>query len=78
MGVRDVGLEAPGSPSCIPEEGEVRALPAATRAHDRTVELVSAGDQLALEVRDEDAEVGVARARVHLRDEEDPHVVGLA
>ena len=41
------------------------------RVHDRTLDLVPARDELALEVRDEDPEVRVVRPRVHLRDEED-------
>jgi hypothetical protein len=32
---------------------------------------VAAPDELALEVRDEDAQVRIGRARVHLGDEED-------
>ena len=72
VGVGDVGPEVASDAPRIPEEGEVRTLPAASRAHDRTLELVAAGGELALEVRDEDAEVRVARPRIHLGDEEDP------
>jgi hypothetical protein len=41
------------------------------RVHDRPLDLVPSLDELVLEVRDEDAEVRVGRAWVHLRDEED-------
>ena len=46
--------------------------PAARAVDDRALDLVSAREELALEVRDEDPEVGIVRARVHLGDEEDP------
>jgi hypothetical protein len=44
--------------------------PAAT-IHDGARDLVAALEQLPLEVRDEDPEIRVVVARVHLRDEED-------
>ncbi len=73
MRVRDVGLEAAGHASGVAEERGV-ACPSAARVDDRTLELVAAGGELALEVRDEDAEVGVIRPWIHLGDEEDSHV----
>jgi hypothetical protein len=47
--------------------------PAASAGDDRPLDLVPTGGQLALEAGDEDSEVGVARAGVHLGDEKDPH-----
>ena len=52
------------------------APPAAARVDDRALDLVAARDELVLEVGDEDPEVRVVRARVHLRDEKDPHAGG--
>ena len=46
--------------------------PAGAPVDDGALDLVSARDELALEVGDEDSEVRIVRARVHLRDEQDP------
>ena len=51
---------------------------AAPPVDDRALDLVAARGELALEGRDEDAEVGVGRPRVHLRDEEDPQRAALS
>ena len=50
-------------------------LSAGAAVDDSALELVPARGELVLEVGHEDAEVRVVRARVHLRDEEDPHCV---
>ena len=47
-------------------------LPARAAVDDGPLELVAARGELSFEVGDEDPEVRVVRARVHLRDEEDP------
>ncbi len=70
--VGDLRIEAPRRASGISEQLQVPTRPARARVDDRALDLVPAGDELVLEVRDEDAEVRVARTRVHLRDEEDP------
>ncbi len=70
--VGDVGIEAPRRASGIAEQPQVPASAARARVDDRALDLVPAREELALEVRDEDAEVRVVPARVHLRDEEDP------
>ena len=71
--VDDVRVEAArGSPG-VAREPEVTPRPAAPAVHDRALELVPARDELPLERGDEDPEVGVVRARVHLGDEQDPH-----
>ena len=48
------------------------ASPTASRVHDRPLYLVAAPHELAIEVRDEHAQVRIVPARVHLGDEEDP------
>ena len=50
-------------------------LPARAAVDDSPLELVAARGELSFQVCDEDPEVRIVRARVHLRDEEDPHVV---
>ena len=50
-----------------------RALAAAAPVEHRELDLVPALAQRVLQLRDERAEVGVGRPRVHLRDEQDPH-----
>ena len=70
--VDDVGPEAPRGADGVADESEV-APPSSGRAvDDGALDLVPPRDELALEVGDEDSEVRVVRARVHLRDEEDP------
>ena len=64
--VDDVGTEAACLAPGIAEESEVTALPAAARVDDGALDLVAARDELGFEVRDEDPEVRVVRARVHL------------
>jgi hypothetical protein len=66
-------MEAPRRGARATGEGQVAALAARPRVEDGTLELVSTRRERALELGDEDAENGVVRARVHLRDEEDPH-----
>src|SRR5581483_8281359 len=56
-----------------PRERQVAKLSARARVEDREVDVVASRAQLALELGDEDAEVGSIRARIHLRDDEDPH-----
>jgi hypothetical protein len=71
VGVDDVGPERASGSEHV--EGEATVTPPRTGTlDDRAGELVTALAQLALEVGDEDAEVRVAQARVHLRDEQDP------
>ena len=64
--VDDIGMEAARLAPGIAEESEVTALPAAARVDHGALDLVAARDQLGLEVRDEDPEVRVIRAWVHL------------
>ena len=70
--VGDIGIEAPRRAGGVSEQPQVPTPPARARVDDRALDLVPACDELVLEVRDEDAEVRIARAGVHLRDEEDP------
>ena len=70
--VCDVRPEAPRRAAGVSGEGEVPEPAPAAAVDRRALDLVSAREELALEVRDEDPEVRVARARVHLGDEEDP------
>ncbi len=49
--------------------------PTGPAVDDSALEVVASQGELALEVGDENAEVGVVRPRVHLRDEEDPQRV---
>ncbi len=69
--IRDIGMEPSGGTCGVEEQGGV-TRPTASVVDDGAFELVAAIPKLALEVGDEDAEVRVARARVHLGDEEDP------
>ena len=48
--------------------------PAQPVVDDGSLELVAACDELSLEAGDEDAEIRVVRARVHLGDEEYPQL----
>jgi hypothetical protein len=72
MRVRDIGVEGAGDPPRVADESEMAASPTASRVHDRPLYLVAAPHELAIEVRDEHAQVRIVPARVHLGDEEDP------
>jgi len=74
VGVGDIGTEPTRSASGVADEGEMARPAASSPIDDRTLELVTARGELALEARHEDAEVRVGRPRVHLRDEEDPQL----
>ncbi len=60
-----------------PQEPQVPALAAAPRVDDDALELVPERGELALEVADEDAEIGRRRRGIHLRHEQDPHPVSV-
>jgi hypothetical protein len=72
VGIRHIGVELAGGTSCVPDELEMATSPAAAPVDDRPFDLVTAHEELALEVRDEDPEVGIVRPGVHLGDEQDP------
>ncbi len=74
MGVDDVGAETLRGSACATCKVRVATAPSTATVDDDTLDLVAPVDERALEILDEDAEVGIARARVHLRDEEDLHV----
>jgi len=57
----------------VAQQAEVTAVASGPGIEHCSLELVTEGGQLPLEVTDEDAEVGLQRRRVHLRDEQDPH-----
>jgi hypothetical protein len=66
MRIDDVRAEGARDLPGITEERGVTALSTVARVDDGALDLVAARDQLGLEVRDEDSEVRVTRARVHL------------
>ena len=66
----DVGPPGRGD---LPPQLEEAPLPAGAPVEHGELDLVPALAERALQLRHEDAEVGVVRARVHLRDEQDPH-----
>ena len=70
MRIRDVRVEPPGDTPGVPEERDVAAA-SSPGVHDRALDLVSTYQELALEVRNEDSEVRIVRARVHLGNEQD-------
>ena len=72
--VDDIWAEPSRRPSGVEREAEVAQLPARAAVDDGPLELVAARGELSFQVGDEDPEVRIVRARVHLRDEEDPHV----
>jgi hypothetical protein len=74
MRVDDVGLESAGGERRVASEREVASPSARSAIDDGALDLVSSLDERTLERRDEDPEVGIVGARVHLGDEEDPHV----
>ncbi len=57
----------------LPPQLEEPPLPARAPVEDGELDLVAALAERELELADEDAEVGVGRPRIHLRDEQDPH-----
>jgi len=71
--VHDLRPEVPRRANCIAGESEVSSPSAGSPIDHRPLELVPAGCELALEVGHEDPQVGIVRAGVHLRDEEDSH-----
>jgi hypothetical protein len=70
--VGDVGSEATGYACRVEEELRMAPSPSA-RVDDGALDLVPSPEELTLEARDEDAEIRVVRARIHLGDEEDAH-----
>ena len=70
--VDDVGAEAVRGGHDVARAARGGA-PASAAVDDGPRELVAAGLERALQRRDERAEVGCRPARVHLRDEQDPH-----
>src|SRR5205085_9108402 len=73
VGVDDVGWGAAGGGSGAPGEPEVTELAAAAPVEHGELELVPALAERDLEPPDEGAELRIPRARIHLRDEQDPH-----
>ncbi len=73
--VDDVGMKSPRLPPRLAREGEVAKLPARAMVEHGPFDLVPARRELALELGDEDPEIGIVGPRVHLRDEQDAHLV---
>ena len=71
--MHDLRPEGPRGPARAPREGQVPRLAAGARVQHCALDLVPALDERVLELRDEGAEIGRRRARVHLRDEQDTH-----
>jgi len=63
-------VEASCDTSRVADEGDVTS-PASASVDDGALDLVPARKKLALEIRDEDSEVRIVRARVHLGNEQD-------
>ena len=76
MRVDDVGVEAARAAAGGRSKLCVTPRTAGSPVDHCALDLVSAGGELTLDLRDEGAEVGIGRARIHLRDEEDPHEKG--
>ena len=74
VGVRDIRIEATCATPSVAEQPHVASRAAAPLVHDRALDLVPARDELAFEVRHEDAEIRIVRPRIHLGDEEDSQV----
>ena len=70
VSVDDVGARCA---ACVARQLEVSELPSRSTVEHGAVDLVAPLHERALHLRDENAEVGVGRPRVHLRDEEDAH-----
>ncbi len=75
--VDDVGPEAASGAGRGDGEAKVAERPACARVEHDALELVPEGDELGFQVADEDAEVRLGGARVHLGDEQDPHAATL-
>ena len=75
MRVDDVRLESPGHADGLCAQADVLRPRTAAVVDHGALELVALRDQLALELGDEDAEIRVRGARVHLRDEQDAHLL---
>jgi hypothetical protein len=71
MRIDDIRPEAPSGEEGISRERQVAHAASPAAVDDRSLDLVAAVEELTLERGDEAPEVGVARAGVHLRDEED-------
>ena len=69
--VHDVGTEPPRRAKGVAREHEMAPSASCATIEHSTLELMPARGELALEVRDEDAEIRVVRPRIHLGDEED-------
>jgi len=76
VGVHDVGTKPPRLLPRVAREGKKTKLPARAPVEHRPFDLVPAPRELALQLGNEDSEIGIARARIHLRDEQDSHLVG--
>ena len=72
VGVGDVWPETARRAPRVSDERDVARSSTAPPVDDGALDLVTAREELALEVRDEDPEVGILRPRVHLGDEQDP------
>ena len=73
MRVHDVGSEAPRRADGIAGEREMSSPSTGALIDHRALQIMPASREFPLEVGDEDSEVGVVRAGIHLRDEEDLH-----
>jgi len=71
--VHDVGLETPRCGCSRAREAQVLLLAAAAPVEHRALDLVAAGNELLLQPAHEHAQVRIQGARIHLRDEQDPH-----
>jgi hypothetical protein len=76
MGVNDIGMRPPRLSSCLARKEEKAKLPARAPVEHRPLDLVPAGRELALELGYEDPEIWIFGPWVHLRDEQDAHLVG--
>ena len=74
VGVDDVRSEASRCSDHSRRKDGVSPLPAGAPVEHRTLDMVAALGEGELELADEDAEIRVVRARIHLRDEQDAHV----
>ena len=73
--VDDIRAKPPRRTRGLRRETEVTTLAAGARIEHRTLDLMTTIGEGALDLGDERAEIGIARPRVHLRDEQDSQLV---
>ena len=76
MGVEDVRPKSSRGAESVPREPEMASSSSRAAVDYRSFDLVPSSRELTLEVGDEDPEIGVVGAGVHLGYEEDSHGVG--